>query len=1051
MSKPALAKLTRPKQSGVLARERLFSLLDSARQYPLIWVAAPAGAGKTTLLASYVEARGLRCSWYQIDAADEDPATLFGALRECMPKRGTPLPVFQAHESDNLAAFGRRFFRQFFSRLPAGRLLVMDGANELPAHSLLAKVLLEAAQEVPNGSNLVLLTRGAPPAQFARLRLQQGMTQLGWDELRLQLEETTAIAAPSLGAQSQAIAQLHTQCDGWVAGLRLLLEHQQRTGVSQPAPLADGRDALFSYFTAEVFDSLAPTAQHALLRTCFLPEVSKSAACTLSREPAAWVQLCELHERRLFVDRLGENQPVLRYHALFRAFLLAKTRASLSAFDLKALQRDAAALLAAEGRVEAAVPLLIEAGEWSAASRLILEEASNMLARGHTHTLRGWVAALPSWYVDATPRLLYCLGLAQSPTDPAAAITALERAYQRFHAQRNSLGQALCAAAIIQAHYFRFDDYTGMRPWADALDRLAQQDLAFPSPETELHVYSMLQIALTFVDPAHPRLPQIADRVLSLVSRNLDVNQTVVAAGMLLTYFDWFAPDKARLLARYVQPLLRSRALTAFNRVWWLIAEVHHHRCAFEFEQCRKLLAQIQELSSQHALRLNEASVATLKIICEDPANPNPHVEDHLAGAIRLLNASRRQEEINLRTFAADIYLQRGDLAAGLANCERALQASRDTGLKVSEVETLGMLAIALSENGRGEEAAEAVRAARAVLADSQPPKLEVHHLYIEAYAELKCGNPDTARDLLRRAFALGREHGYVEGYQWNVHVMARLCAEALNAGIEVSHVNHIIHSRRLTPPAAVECPAWPWAIRVYVLGRFEVQLNGRPLVFNSKAPKKPLELLKALIAKGPCAVEQSVLAQDLWADSEGDAAESALRMALHRLRKLLGSDEAVLVQEGKLQINPALCWVDAWTFENVCRDLGPEATRQASVLGMYGGDAFANEALQPWMLPARDRWRGKFLRAVRILGGAQEAIADWAQAIEAYQSGIRADPLCEEFYQALMHCYLKQGKSAEAYGVYRRCRDALSINLGVKPSSNTEKLREQIVMQGAA
>jgi LuxR family transcriptional regulator, maltose regulon positive regulatory protein len=491
------------------------------------------------------------------------------------------------------------------------------------------------------------------------------------------------------------------------------------------------------------------------------------------------------------------------------------------------------------------------------------------------------------------------------------------------------------------------------------------------------------------------------------------------------------------------------------------MAEVHHRRCAFEWEQCRKVVTQIEELSEQHALRLSEASIMTLKVACLDPLSPNPEIEQDLARALRSLNPLRRQEEINIRSYAADIYLQRGDIAAGLANSERALQVSRDTGLKISEMETLGLLAIALGESGRAEEALRAARAAHAVIGTAQPPKLELHHLLIEAYAELQCNNQDAARALLRRAFALGREHGYVESYQWNTHVMARLYAEALNAGIEVSYIASIIQSRRLAPPEATHCAAWPWPIRIHVLGRFEVQLNGAPLVFNSKAPKKPLELLKALIAKGPGAVEQTLIAQDLWADSEGDAAESAVRMALHRLRKLLGSDESILVQESKLQINPALCWVDAWAFEKACRALEPDgdsahkaaisARRSLPVLRLYAGEAFATEALQPWMLAARDRWRGNFLRAVRIAGNAQEADAAWQEATETYESGIRADPLCEEFYQALMLSYLKQGKAAEAYGAYRRCRDALSITLGVKPSAKTEALRERIALQGAA
>ena len=84
--KPAtLAKLTRPKLFAVVARERLFQLLDDRLAHPIAWVTGPPGAGKTTLLSGYVESRQRPTLWYQLDSGDADIATFFYYLGVAAP------------------------------------------------------------------------------------------------------------------------------------------------------------------------------------------------------------------------------------------------------------------------------------------------------------------------------------------------------------------------------------------------------------------------------------------------------------------------------------------------------------------------------------------------------------------------------------------------------------------------------------------------------------------------------------------------------------------------------------------------------------------------------------------------------------------------------------------------------------------------------------------------------------------------------------------------------------------------------------------------------
>jgi DNA-binding SARP family transcriptional activator len=283
--------------------------------------------------------------------------------------------------------------------------------------------------------------------------------------------------------------------------------------------------------------------------------------------------------------------------------------------------------------------------------------------------------------------------------------------------------------------------------------------------------------------------------------------------------------------------------------------------------------------------------------------------------------------------------------------------------------------------------------------------------------------------------------------------MVVRLLCHALEEGIEVEYVKHLIRARRLYPDTP-EIEQWPWPIKLYLLGRFSVVINNEPLKTTGKAQAKPLELLKALVAYGGREVASATLAAQIWPDVEGDAAQSALDTTLHRLRKLLQHDDAVIVQQAKLSLNPAKVWVDVWAFERLSNRLEHQVDihveEAAKFFRLYLGNFLQQDNDAPWLLPLRERLRSKFLRQVMSLGGVWENVGDWNRAADAYRHGIEVDNLSEELYRKLMLCEYRQGHSAAALEAYRRCRQMLSIVLGIKPSAETEATYRAIMDQVA-
>jgi DNA-binding SARP family transcriptional activator len=285
---------------------------------------------------------------------------------------------------------------------------------------------------------------------------------------------------------------------------------------------------------------------------------------------------------------------------------------------------------------------------------------------------------------------------------------------------------------------------------------------------------------------------------------------------------------------------------------------------------------------------------------------------------------------------------------------------------------------------------------------------------------------------------------------------MARLCARALEAGIEVGYVQGLVRSRGLVlEPPPVEVEAWPWPLRVYTLGRFALERDGRPVAFARKIQRRPLLLLKALLAFGGRAVPEARLTEALWPDAEGDAARQALATTVFRLRKLLGEARTLLRQEDQLTLDDRVCWVDVWALERYLDHAEAAAKRGTQddhaweeavawtekASQAYRGPFLADEPDLPWASGLADRLRRRLRRQLTLVGGYWEELAQFERAAEWYERALGVDPCAEDCARRLMAAYRTLGRREEALHVYGRLREGLSTTHGVLPSQVTEAL----------
>jgi LuxR family maltose regulon positive regulatory protein len=198
----------------------------------------------------------------------------------------------------------------------------------------------------------------------------------------------------------------------------------------------------------------------------------------------------------------------------------------------------------------------------------------------------------------------------------------------------------------------------------------------------------------------------------------------------------------------------------------------------------------------------------------------------------------------------------------------------------------------------------------------------------------------------------------------------------------------------------------WPWAFRVRTLGAFSLLRHDEPMPAVGKAQRRPLELLQALIAQGGERVPVERLAESLWPRIDGDSAHRSFTTTLHRLRKLLGEDRALVLHESKLTLDRRYFWVDIWAFEELIAeiDAAQRAPRAAAgragldglaqrLLDLYRGPFLAAEPEASWQMQRRERLRARFARAAAALGRAWQGAGDAPRAAEFFEQCFEIDP----------------------------------------------------------
>jgi hypothetical protein len=721
-------------------------------------------------------------------------------------------------------------------------------------------------------------------------------------------------------------------------------------------------EAVFDYLAGEVLEQLPEASRDLLMALAFLPHFSAATAIELSERPDAERLLAELEREHRLLQRHSDG--LYRLHDLLRAFLLERGRIVHSPSRRRKLQAHAAQLLGDQGDFDAAIALLAETQDWPALIGLIERSAAGLAAQGRVTTIARAADLVPEAAAVGHPWLRFWRAVAGLGRESSSSRSDAEQAFQEFGASGNVIGSYMAWSVVLRAIVLQGDDFRHVTQWLKTLQTLPPMP---PVPGITARV-ALTELmgwahACIFDGDVYAR----AERALDLVTQYGSADERIFAISAIATLYA-FGGEGAR--ARTLVGSSRQQ-LTAASKD--PLAQLAH--------LCSELMVGCLT-STDFRSNLAHADSAWAYARTEGVASHDASIS--FAGALSALALSdtlKTREYLEQMRSSPNVSSRRGRAGYAFMSAWEALENSefdacddwlercrRDTDALgfpfASYTVSYGELICAAA---RGEP--ERIRAALAVaepqLMAAQSPRQSAAGALTIVYARLCLGECSNAE--LAAAFAGARRFEFTCDYFFGRRVLRQLCTAALERSIDVDYAARMLRAYEIPPDdSSLFLEHWPWPVRISLLGRLELSIDGRAVEFGRKLPTVPLALLKLLALAGePVPVEKALSA--LWPGRGSSPDRGSLDTAVYRLRKLLGRDDVVVHHNGLLALARERCWTDVGTVRLICdrvddgaHDLPAQASRYQRMLATLCHGPLATEGDAKALRLADERLQGR-------------------------------------------------------------------------------------------
>jgi len=1021
MNQQELTKILRPGTGGLVERPRLQELIDDHQGLRITWITAPAGSGKTSLIASYSEQTGLSTVWYRFDGGDRDPSGFFDAFTRALcitfPDLSGELPGFS---SDNLVEpeqFSASYFTELARRLPERLIIVLDDYHALDAASSVHPILKYLFTNAPFHWKFLVASRENPPADLLFLFVRRELRQIGWDQIRLDRNESLAILQRIHPAEmtGEDREQLLTLSDGWMAALIILSQWKSGYNLLKGLPQT-GLDYLFQYIAGEVYHTLSEDAQRILLELSCFEEFDRFRVQELIGNDRATRFFQEIYRRNLFIEDYGTDDRIAyRFHHLVRDYLQTVACDFFETKELLELRRRVATILVETGEYEGAIRQYLSAGSTDDAYQLILKYGDHFLRTARYTTLESLLKQFPDEPFQNDPWFVCYLALAIQPFRQEESRLQFARAYDLFQERNDVPGMIEAWSRIFATMQYEWNIHLSMMPrvkWMNSNLHMLKE----VNPDLKLAVYTALLLWEIRYESRAATLRELSICIMDEWPRASDLELRMASLLQLIVYVGCVHPHHIKFAT--LETMIHEVGIVSEHPM--VEMTICYIRSVFNAGRNREM-DEIHDIAGR-GLAIYERSKTGkwngmflgLQIAISIFRNDRNRTIELMNGMEEIARTGNKQIRIfhySLRNWAAmtfeipeyspldDIYMCL-ELDAQIDNSQ--LTNAHFFQAAIAELRH-GDSSRALSLAERGERVAQ----------KSASRPYRYLSLLVNSRVLLEREAKGEAARKLSLALKYARRYGYSRTFWWwDLKMMSELMVFALRERIEIPTAIRIIRELKLEiVDEQYIPPEWPMPVTIRTLGEFQIEVDGKAFEFSPRKQQKQIALLQAIIALGVKSVSLESVADALWPDATGDTAMNNLEITIHRLRKLLGRPEFLIIRDRKISINRAICRVDLLDFLSL---IARSDCTLETIVQLYRGPFLSSQTVEPWAVPMRENLKTKLKFFILDRGRKAEESLEPEEAISIYRTGLKAIPADEQIARSLIRIYQSQEKSLE-------------------------------------